>query len=218
MKNVKSGSRKKAPNHLLESKKLLLDAHLNEYSRLREEMMHNLSQKATAVNFSFLALAGILTVIPSLLTKLGDYILLISTLPFFGIIWYSLSIDNMMSQISNYLKNNLIPKINMLVFDQELHQLGIYDDSLRVIEWDGHIITNKLKKLSSNLSDLAFSGGRTIMIFGPILVLTGLFVFLTKIVNPRNWTSLEYNLFWANALGLILLAVLGVILRIRYGR
>ena len=205
-------------NQLLEAKRPFLEVHLIEFSRLREERLFYQSQKATAVNFSFLALAGMLTIIPDLIASVGDYILLISTLPFFGITWYAMSMDNMISYLSYYLKTSLVPKINDLLPDQELSEFGVSKDVLNVLEWEQYITAGRVNNLRSNVSDLIFNSGRSIILFGPIFVFIGVFIFRTKILNSRDWTSLEYNLFWANIIGLILFAIMGLIVRNRYGK
>jgi len=217
--NSKPMNQKKTnTNQLLESKKPFLEVHLIEFSRLREERLFYQSQKATAVNFSFLALAGMLTIIPDLITSVGDYILLISTLPFFGITWYAMSMDNMISHLAYYLKTNLVPKINDLLPDQELNEFGVSKDALNVLEWEQYITSSRVNNLLTNLSDLIFNSGRSIILFGPIFVFIGVFVFRTKILYSGSWTTLEYNLLWANIIGLILFAIMGLIVRNRYGR
>lgn len=218
MDTKKSVNRRKTnTNYLIDSKKLLLDAHLTEFSRLREEIVFFHSQKSNAVNFAFLALAGMITVIPNLLSNFGDYILLVSTLPFFGIIWYVLSMDNTISYLSHYLKNNLIPNVNNLLYDRQLLELGIPENSTKVLNWE-LLITRRTTNVRSTLADIIFGGGRTIIIFGPILVLIGTFILQTKIMNPRNWTSIENDLLWANSIGLIIFAILGLVIRSNFGK
>jgi hypothetical protein len=203
---------------LFAAKKLYLEVHLTEFSRLREETLFYQSQKATAANFSFLALAGMLTILPDLLENTGDYILLISTLPFFGITWYAMSMENMISNLSSYLKTNLIPKINNLLMDQEVNEADISKDILNVLEWEQHSTSSRVKNLRLTLSDGIFNTGRAVILFGPILVLIVIFVLRTKILNPRTWTDLEGNLLWANVIGLILIGVLGLMVRSKLGK
>ena len=217
--NSKPINRKKtSAGQLLESKKPFLEVHLIEFSRLREERLFYQSQKATAVNFSFLALAGMLTFIPELISTEGDYILLISTLPFFGITWYAMSMDNMISHLSYYLKTNLIPKINVLLPTQEIGEFRVSKDVQNVLEWEQYITASRVNNTLSNVSDGIFNGGRSVILFGPIFVFIGVFIFRTKVLNFRDWTTLEADLLWTNIIGLILFAIMGLIVRNRYGK
>jgi len=199
-------------------KKLILDVHLTEYSRLREEIIFFHSQKGNAINFSFLALTVVLTIFQSFSIN-RDYYLLISTFPFFGILWYVISIDNNISHLSYYLRCYLAPKINELINDHTIKEMGIAENVTKMLGWEeytaGHHPDNTF---IASFTNAYINSGRIVIVVLPMFVLFGTFIFLTKVLHPRNWTGFEYNLILANIFTFILFALLGFMVRKRFER
>lgn len=200
-----------------ESKRFLVETHLNEYGQLRKEVVELLSQKSNSINYSLVVLAALITLLPSAVTNFGGYVLLVATIPFFGLTWYIISIDSLIARIGQYLRTVLIPKVSGLIVDEDLEKTGISLEAQTVLDWERYTSSFAEGGLNNAITILITSG-RNVLVFGPIPVLIGIFFYLTRVSQPRPWSMVEQGLLWGNIIGVVGLSFLGLLVRRQFAR
>jgi hypothetical protein len=198
-----------------EAKKLLVETHLVEYGRLREEILALLSQRSSAVNYSLIILAALITLLPSTAKSMGEYVLLVAAMPFLSLSWYIASVDSLIARVTHYLQGTLIPKVQELITDEALESAGISREVQTVLGWE-HFASSFARGGLSNVLTAVITGGRNMLVFGPAPVLVVIFIYITKTLQPRDWIPLEVALVWANIVIAAGILILGLFVRRRF--
>ncbi len=179
--NTKQDGRK------IDAAKLYLDAHLAEYGKLRSEQDALLNHKSNAVNFSLLVLAGLVSFLPYAIENYGEGVLLMITLPFWGLTWYMISLDSSITRVGKYFKYFLFPKINKLLESEVSSEINLGKIDREVLGWEKFSGTWATGGILITILSFFQTGGLNVMVYMPIPVFIALFFYLVTIIQNRPW-------------------------------
>ena len=208
------GKNKQSKNEdtLLEVRKAYLNVHINEYNQIKNEIVEFQNQRAAATNYSLLISAALITFIPQAIADFGDFVLLLAPIPFWGLIWYVITLDNFVYRNSSYIKWVLAPKMNRLLKE---HAEKLSDMQQEVLEWEVYATFPNQSFLQSVIRGMAF-GGRQVLLILPIIFFIAVFLYVTRIATFRYWSSGEKSLLIVNLVCVLWFVVMSLVIVRQY--
>lgn len=191
---------------LSDTQKAYLDVHLNEYNQLRNEILDIENHRAAATNYSLIITAALITFLPQAIKDFGAFVLLLAPMPFWGLIWYVITLDNFVLKESNYIRWVLSKKINYIFNRSD----EIPEKYQGVFEWEVYAPFPNEKLIKSVMRGVIFSG-RQVLLLLPIFFSVGIFIYITRVTLFRQWYSEEIVLIIVNILCVVWFTVVSLV-------
>jgi hypothetical protein len=180
-----------------------LDLHKTEFSALRTEILQQIESERQYLNLSLVAFGVGIGLAPFLSNPKTYVILLLFPLVFHVLLWEMLKSVQLISMISNYLMNILIPRVNEI-----LNLLGRENRNIDALGWELHI--NAQNKKVSKFIESSLTPTRHWI---PVLAIGALVIAYLVIVQNAGYTPSigELILVFVNLILLIWAAVQNVL-------
>lgn len=171
-----------------------LDLHKTEFTALRQEILQWLDTERQNLNLSLVAIGAGLSFAPLLIDQKIYSLLLLFPFVFHVLLaemLYSIRVSN---NLSDYLTDTLIPRVNEL-----LEKLGDEHSGITVLGWESRVAAQPVRK-----SDLLLASLTPTRHWVPILAIATLLIAYVFIINSQGYTPTAVELLLV-AINLLLL-------------
>ncbi len=176
-----------------------LNLHKTEFSAIRDEILHWIDGQKQYLNLSLVAIAAGLGFTPLISQQKAFIILLLFPLVFHVLLWEMLNSRRLLDQLSAYLVETLIPRVNTI-----LDKLGDDREGTIALGWEFQVRTHSYSTPEKLLASLTPS-----LHWVPILAVGALIISYATLATNQGYTpsSGEIALFILNLVLLIFAAV-----------
>lgn len=181
-------------------------AHLAEYSALRDEINQQLGIQNNLVSYAVAILAGAASLFaigdPSVADR-NPFLLLVASILVSSITWALMDAGLHLTDLSKYMQSQLSPKLNKLLGERTALEF-------QVLKWDEMLTYGRPLRIL--LKGVAKGGKFLISFFSSVVLFV---LFITKAESYETWTIAEKTLIWI-ALPMLIFPVFGVFYNVPY--
>jgi len=198
----------------------LFEAHLKEYSTLRDEYLKREELASQIQIYTVVAFGGLIPLIQYVETtsiQNGDVriLILLAAILFSALGWYQLDLDDRKADIDNYILQKLTPKIEALL--SEIHFKKENIESLKIFEWQSYWRLSRYNNFKGFWLGFGVIGRTGVSILSAFTLLI-YYVYSAHISSSLPWTVFSTILTIATGFGVLWMIITTFILRNKFSK